>query len=63
MDELTNEQIFEALLCCLGAYVGADKGCEECPLYEDHYCVDTLYSLIRERMGNHEDQARNGTSI
>lgn len=51
MDELTNEQILEALKRCVGIYViGEDKGCEECPLYADHYCVDTLMCVIEERI-------------
>lgn len=32
-------------------------------LEENHYCVDTLCSLIKERMGHHENQAGDGKSI
>ena len=62
MDNLTNEQIIEALKRCVGVY-DIERDCERCPLYEDHYCVDTLCSLIKERMGHHENQAGDGKSI
>ena len=53
MDEqkLTADQIMDALARCLGAgEFDRERGCEGCPLYEDHYCVDTLYSVIREKV-------------
>lgn len=51
MDKLTNEEILEALTRCIGANtIDREKGCEGCPLYLDHYCVDTLFSLIREKL-------------
>ena len=49
--ELNREIIMEALRHCFGMYwVDADSGCDQCPLYEDHYCVDTLYSVIGEKL-------------
>ena len=62
--KLTADQIKDALRRCVGAAsIMEDKGCEGCPLYEDHYCVDTLVSLIEERMEHHENQAGDGKSI
>ena len=46
-DELDAEQLRDALRHCLGVYsIEADGRCEGCPLYEDHYCVDTLMSEL-----------------
>lgn len=63
-DELEAEQIRDALRRCVGAASIAEDGrCEGCPLYSDHYCVDTLVSLIEERIEHYENQAGDGKSI
>ena len=48
--QLSREIIMEALRHCIGAAgFDVDNRCDQCPLYEDHYCVDTLYSVIGEK--------------
>ena len=55
--ELNREIIMEALEHCLGmdCYDAEDSRCTGCPLYEDHYCVDTLYSVIGEKMARGDE--------
>lgn len=53
-DELSAQQLKDALGHCLGAYaIGGEERCEGCPLYEDHYCVDTLMSVLNELIDAH----------
>lgn len=61
---LTADQLKDALRHCLGATaITAEGCCEDCPLYADHYCVDTLVSLIEERIEYYENQAGDGKRI
>lgn len=58
MDKQTpdKEQLKDALGHCLGVYsIEADGRCEGCPLYEDHYCVDTLMSIVGGMIDEHFD--------
>lgn len=56
---MTDQQLLEALSRCVGATTfDQEKSCVSCPLYEDHYCVDTLVSLIREKIGQAERAAK-----
>lgn len=49
---MTDQQLLDALSRCVGATTfKREKNCEGCPLYEEHYCVDTMVSLIREKIG------------
>ena len=54
--KLTTDQIKDALRRCVGAAsIMEDKGCEGCPLYEDHYCVDTLCAILEQLLDAQED--------
>ena len=46
--ELDEKQLKETLRRCVGSTGVLDRSCEGCPLYEDHYCVDTLVSMLDE---------------
>lgn len=51
---LTADQLKAALRHCLGAAsITAEGCCEDCPLYADHYCVDTLCSILGEIIDEH----------